>query len=129
MHRLFAQLPAAPSATAEIRELAKFRLPLAVNTPPEQRYGPRLFGLEPVRDLDRQRLGDLVERALPERFAQTSRGELSVQVREQAATEVHAICDAGLAELLLVAQQGQAVLRHSARVCAGPYDVGGLPFR
>src|ERR1700737_1611415 len=104
MHRLFAQLPAALSATAEIRALAKFRLPLAINTPPEQRYGPaRLFGLEPVRDLDRQRLIDLVERALPERFAETGRGEPAVHVREQAMTEVRAICDAGLAELLLVA--------------------------
>src|SRR6202171_3975079 len=104
MHRLFAQLPAALNATTQIRALAKFRLPLAVNTPPEQRYGPaRLFGLDPVRDMDRQRLIDLVERALPERCAETGRGEPSVQVREQAATEARAICDAGLAELLLVA--------------------------
>src|SRR6202165_717865 len=114
MHRLFAQLPAALSATAEIRALAKFLLPLACNTPPEQRYGPaRLFGLDPVRDMDRQRLVDLVERALPERFAETGRGEPSVQVREQAATEARAICDAGLAELLLVAYDvGQFCKQH-----------------
>ena len=120
MHRLFAQLPAALNATAEIRALAKFRLPLAVNTPPEQRYGPaRLFGLDPVRDMDRQRLIDLVERALPERFAETGRGEPSVQVREQAATEARAICDAGLAELLLVAYDvGQFCKQHGIPLAA-----------
>ena len=57
MHRLFAQLPAALAATNEIRALVKFRLPLAANTPPEQRYGPAmLFGVAPVQDADRQRL-------------------------------------------------------------------------
>ncbi|MCA1644565.1 MAG: hypothetical protein LC797_03550 [Chloroflexi bacterium] len=39
----------------------------------------------------------------PERFAETGRGELPDQVRDQAAAEVHAIADAGVAELLLAA--------------------------
>jgi hypothetical protein len=50
-----------------------------------------LFGLDPIRDMDRQRLIDLVERALPERFTEARRGAPSVQVREQAATAVRAI--------------------------------------
>lgn len=104
MHRLFAQMPAALNASDEVRALAKFRLPLAVNTPPEQRYGPALlFGLGPVHDMDRQRLAELVERALPERFAETGRGEPPEQVRDQAAAEVRAIADTGVSELLLTA--------------------------
>ena len=51
MHRLFAQLPAALATTSEVRPLVEFRLPLAANTPPEQRYGPAmLFGLVPAQD-------------------------------------------------------------------------------
>jgi hypothetical protein len=72
MHRLFAQMAAALNATNEIRALAKFRLPLAINTPSGQRYGPALlFGLGPVYDMDRQPLSELVQRALPDRFAET----------------------------------------------------------
>lgn len=81
MKRLFGQLPAALAATTEIRELVKFRLPLATNTPPERRYGPAmLFGLTLVQDADQQRLAELVEEALPERFTLTGRGQPSAQV-------------------------------------------------
>src|SRR5579859_2913968 len=114
MHRLFAQLPAALAATSEIRALVKFRLPLAANTPPEQRYGPAmLFGVAPVQDADQQRLHEVVDRCLAERFVQTGRGEPSSQIRECAAVEVRAICEAGLAELLLVAYDvGQFCKQH-----------------
>ena len=104
MHRLFGQVPAALAATSEVRNLVRFRLPLSSNTPPEQRYGPAmLFGLGPVQDADQQRLRELVERVLPERFAENGRGEPSSQIGECAAAEVRAICQAGLAELMLVA--------------------------
>jgi DNA polymerase III subunit alpha len=104
MHRLFGQLPAALAATGEIRNLVRFRLPVSSKAPPEQRYGPALlFGLAPVQDADQQRLHELVERALAERFAETGRGEPPNQIRESTAAEVRAICDAGLAELMLVA--------------------------
>jgi DNA polymerase III alpha subunit len=104
MHRLFAQLPAALAATSEVRALVKLRLPLAANTPPEQRYGPAmLFGFAPVQDADQQRLQEVVDRTLAERFAETGRGEPSSQISERAVAELRAICQAGLAELLLVA--------------------------
>jgi DNA polymerase III alpha subunit len=113
MHRLFAQLPAALAATSEIRALVKFRLPLAANTPPEQRYGPAmLFGVAPVQDADQQRLHEVVDRCLAERFVETGRGEPSSQIRERAAVEVRAICAAGLAELLLVAYDVGQFCRH-----------------
>jgi DNA polymerase III subunit alpha len=114
MHRLFAQLPASLAATSEVRALVKFRLPLGSNTPPEQRYSPAmLFGLAPVQDVDQQRLQEVVDRALAERFAETGRGEPSSQIRERAAAELRAICQAGLAELLLVAYDvGQFCKQH-----------------
>ncbi|HEY2595494.1 MAG TPA: hypothetical protein VGK33_16505, partial [Chloroflexota bacterium] len=46
MHRLFAQVPQALVATVEIRDRLRFRLPLASEQPPQERYGPALlFGL------------------------------------------------------------------------------------
>src|SRR5207248_7925834 len=46
-------------------------------------------------------------------FVQTGRGEPSSQIRERAAVEVQAICEAGLAELLLVAYDvGQFCKQH-----------------
>jgi DNA polymerase III alpha subunit len=62
-----------------------------------------LFGLAPAQDADQQRLHEVVDQVLAERFAETGRGEPSSHIRERAATEVSAICQAGLAELLLVA--------------------------
>jgi DNA polymerase-3 subunit alpha len=104
MHRLFGQLPAALAATGEVRNLVRFRLPVSQQTPPEQRYGPAmLFGLAPLQDADRQRLGELVDRVLPERFGETGRGELPSEIRERAETEVRAICAAGVPDLMLVA--------------------------
>src|SRR5919202_667603 len=100
MQRVFGRLPAALRASVEIRQRARFRLPPGTETPPEHRYGPALlFGLGPVQEFDQQRLAELVEQRLPERFAETGRGEPSVKVREQAAAELRAICQAGLAEL------------------------------
>ena len=104
MQRLFGRLPAALQASVEIRQRVAFRLPLAADTPPEQRYGPALlFGLGPLREADQQRLAELVEQRLPQRLAETGRGQPSVTLREQAQAEVRAIGQAGLAELLLVA--------------------------
>ena len=61
MHRLFAQVPQALAATVEIRDRLRFRLPLATDQPPEERYGPALlFGLGPALDSDSQRLSNIV---------------------------------------------------------------------
>ena len=120
MQRVFGRLPAALRASVEIRQRARFRLPLGIETPPEHRYGPALlFGLGPVQEFDQQRLAELVEQRLPERFAETGRGEPSVKVREQAAAELRAICQAGLAELLLVAYDvGQFCRQHGIPLAA-----------
>jgi Bacterial DNA polymerase III alpha NTPase domain len=82
------------------------------NTTPEQRYGPaRLSGLEPVRQIAAQRLADAVEERLPQRFAETGRGEPDPGALERAAAELSAIFDAGLAELLLIASLVAAACR------------------
>lgn len=104
MHRLFAQVPHALSATVEIRDRLRFRLPLAADQPPEERYGPALlFGLGPALDSDCQRLADVVSRALGERFEADGRGRPTAEVTARATREVDDLCRGGLAELVLTA--------------------------
>jgi DNA polymerase III alpha subunit len=104
MHRLFGQLPQALAATVEIRDRVRFRLPLAKDQPADERYGPALlFGLGPALDIDRHRLGELVNRTLVGRFAATGRGKPSSDVQSRADREVTHVCQAGLAELMLTA--------------------------
>ena len=78
MWRAFGQMPAALDASVEIAERCGFRLPLARSSPSgssQRRLGPELlFGLAPARQVSEQQLGDLVEEALPLRFAETGRG-------------------------------------------------------
>jgi DNA polymerase-3 subunit alpha len=104
MWKLFAQMPAALEATLEIARRCQFRIPLAENTPPEDRYGPaRLLGLQPAREIAAQQLADAVDDALPRRLADSGRGPQTSEVRQRAERELKAICEIGLAELLLVA--------------------------
>jgi DNA polymerase III alpha subunit len=71
-----------------------------------QRLGPALlFGLQPAREMNEQRLAELVEHALPARFAETGRGEPSAEVRARAAEEVSAICSSGIADLVLFSHE------------------------
>jgi DNA polymerase III subunit alpha len=103
-HRLFAQVPKALAATVEIRDRLRFRLPLATDQPPQERYGPALlFGLGPALDFDSQRLAEIVTRTLGERFEAEGRGKPSADVVTRAAGEVDDLCRAGLAELMLTA--------------------------
>jgi DNA polymerase III alpha subunit len=62
-----------------------------------------LFGLEPARGVGEQQLTKLVEQALPERFADTGRGEPSYAVLERVSEELRTICSGDLADLLLFA--------------------------
>jgi DNA polymerase-3 subunit alpha len=104
MHRLFAQVPQALAATVEIRDRLRFRLPLAGDQPPEERYGPAwLFGLGPAIDSDSQRLSKVVTHALADRFNTEGRGAPSADVAARANGEVEDLCRAGLAELMLTA--------------------------
>ena len=104
MHRLFAQVPQALAATVEIRDRLRFRLPLAADQPPQERYGPALlFGLGPALDFDSQRLSEIVTRALGERFEAEGRGKPPADVVTRATAEVDDLCRAGLAELMLTA--------------------------
>ena len=104
MHRLFAQVPQALAATVEIRDRLHFRLPLASDQPPEERYGPAwLFGLGPALDSDDQRLSQVVTRTLAERFDAEGRSTPSAEVTARANGEVDDLCRAGLAELMLTA--------------------------
>jgi DNA polymerase-3 subunit alpha len=117
MWRAFAQLPGALNATLEVAERCKFRLPLVRSRlfdPPSPPLGPGLlFGLEPAREVGEQQLEALVERALPERFAQTGRGALAPDLLERAREEVRTICEHGLADLLLFAHEvGQFCSQH-----------------
>jgi hypothetical protein len=107
MWRLFgSQLPAALEATVEVAQRCEFRLPLAERTPTGERYGPaRLFGLQPARQIVEQQLVDTAEDALPARCAETGREAPSDEMGERVSREVEAICQSGLAELLVVAQQ------------------------
>jgi len=109
MWRLFAQMPAALQASVEIAERCTFRLPQArskLTDSRAQRLGPALlFGLEPAREMNEQRLAELVEHALPARFAETGRGEPSGEVRARAAEEVRAICSSGIADLVLFSHE------------------------
>jgi hypothetical protein len=79
MWQTFGQLPAALEATVEIAERCQFRLPLRrskLAAEREEPLGPDLlFGLEPARGVGAQQLTELVEHALPARFADTGRGE------------------------------------------------------
>jgi hypothetical protein len=79
MWRTFSQMPAALEASVEIAERSQFRLPLRRSKLAAERKEPLgpalLFGLEPARGVGAQQLTELVERALPERFAETGRGE------------------------------------------------------
>ena len=106
MWRLFgSQLPAALETTVEVARRCQFRLPLAEHTALSERYGPaRLFGLEPARELAQQQLAELASDALPKRCAETGRDAPTDEMRERMAREVEAIGQAGLAELLLIAQ-------------------------
>ena len=119
----FGQMPAALQATVEIAERCVFRLPLArhkLSDRPMQPLGPGLlFGLEPARELGEQQLEQLVEQALPERFAEAERGVPSDEVLESARREVRTICDRGLADLLLFAHEvGQFCGQHSIPLAA-----------
>jgi len=107
MWRLFGtQLPAALEATVEVAQRCQFRLPLAEMTPLEQHYGPgRFFGLAPARESVHQELVEVVTEALPRRCAETGRDAPGEEMRQRVMDELEAIGDAGLAELLLVAQQ------------------------
>ena len=88
MHRLFAQVPQALAATVEIRDRLRFRLPLATDQPPEERYGPALlFGLGPALDSDGQRLSNIVKRTLVERFEAEGRGMPTAEVTSRAAVK------------------------------------------
>ena len=121
MWRLFGtQLPAALEATVEVACRCQFRLPLADSTPIEQRYGPaRFFGLEPARESVQQELADVVAEALPRRCAETGRDAPNDAMRQRVADELEAIGRAGLAELLLVAQQvGLECRRHDVAISA-----------
>jgi DNA polymerase-3 subunit alpha len=107
MWRTFAQLPAALQASVEIAERCQFRLPLRrsrLSAEPREPLGPALlFGLEPARGVGQQQLTDLVEQALPARFAETGRGEPSEDVLERVRQELQTICTSDLADLLLFA--------------------------
>src|SRR5215471_5799306 len=107
MWRTFSQMPTALEASVEIAERCQFRLPLRrskLAAERKERLGPAaLFGLEPARGVGAQQLTELVERALPERFAETGRGEPSEAVSERARQELHTICASDLADLLLFA--------------------------
>jgi DNA polymerase III subunit alpha len=96
MWRTFSQMPAALEASVEIAERCQFRLPLRrskLAAERKERLGPALlFGLEPARGVGAQQLTELVERALPERFAETGRGEPPEAVLERARRELHTIC-------------------------------------
>ncbi|MBV9601768.1 MAG: PHP domain-containing protein [Chloroflexi bacterium] len=107
MWRLFGtQLPAALEATVEVAQRCQFRLPLADRSPVEQRYGPgRFFGLAPARESIQRELTEVVAEALPKRCAETGRDAPTDAMRQRVADELEAINRAGLAELLLVAQQ------------------------
>jgi DNA polymerase-3 subunit alpha len=109
MLRLFGQMPAALEASVEIAERCTFGLPLARSTilgEQPRRLGPALlFGLEPARELNQQQLGELVEQALPARFAETGRGAPSAEVRARAVEEVRAICASGIADLVLFSHE------------------------
>jgi DNA polymerase-3 subunit alpha len=127
MHRLFAQLPHALAAAVEIRDRARFRLPLAKDQPAEERYGPALlFGLGPALDIDRHRLGELVSRTLAERFAATGRGKATSEILTRAEREVKDLCRAGLAELMLTAydlaqfcrQRGMPLAARGSATCS-----------
>ena len=102
-------MPAALQASVEIAERCTFRLPQArskLTDSRAQRLGPALlFGLEPAREMNEQRLAELVEHALPARFAETGRGEPSAEVRARAAEEVRAICSSGIADLVLFSHE------------------------
>ena len=54
-----------------------------------------------ARQVSEQQLQELVEEALPLRFAETGRGKLTDEVLERARDEVRTICSSGLADLLL----------------------------
>ncbi len=105
MWRAFGQLPAALQASVEIAERCKFRMPLArgkLSAERTQRLGPELlFGLQPAREVGEQQLAELLEQALPARFAETGRGEPPAEVLERTRQEVRTICAGGLADLLL----------------------------
>jgi error-prone DNA polymerase len=104
MHRLFAQVPQALAAAVEIRDRLRFRLPLATDQPPQERYGPALFfGLGPALDFDCQRLSEIVTRTLGKRFEAEGRGKPPADVVARAAGEVDDLCRAGLAEFMLTA--------------------------
>jgi len=123
MWRAFGKLPAALHATGEIAERCTFRLPLAKKKLADQhthQLGPGLlFGLEPARELGEQQLAQLVEHALPERFAETGRGAPSEHIQELAREEVRTICERGLADLLLFAHQvGEFCAQHALPVTA-----------
>lgn len=123
MWRAFNQMPAALEASVEIAERCKFRLPLARPKAlgvQRQRLGPELlFGLEPARALGEQQLAELVARALPARFAETGRGELSEAVLEHARNETQTICASGLADLVLFAHDvGRFCAEHDIPVAA-----------
>ena len=109
MWRAFGQMPAALDASVEIAERCSFRLPLARSSPSgpsQRRLGPELlFGLAPARQVSEQQLQELVEEALPLRFAETGRGKLTDEVLERARDEVQTICSSGLADLLLFSHE------------------------
>jgi DNA polymerase III alpha subunit len=113
MWRLFGtQKPQALENTLEVARRCEFRLPLAEIAAPDQRYGPaRLFGLQPAQDLFEQQLSDAVAEALPRRCAETGREPPNDDLRARLQAELDEICKAGLAELLLVAQQVGAACR------------------
>src|SRR5215204_6337204 len=109
MWRAFGQMPAALDASVEIAERCGFRLPLARSSSSgssQRRLGPELlFGLAPARQVSEQQLQELVEEALPLRFAETGRGKLTDDVLERARDEVQTICSSGLADLLLFSHE------------------------
>jgi DNA polymerase III alpha subunit len=94
-------------ASVEISERCRFRLPLRrskLSAEPRQPLGPSLlFGLERARGVGEQQLTELVEQALPARFAETGRSEPSEAVLERAKAELRTICGSDLADLLLFA--------------------------
>jgi DNA polymerase III alpha subunit len=107
MWRTFAQLPAALQASSEIAQRCQFRLPLRRSKLAAERKEPLgpalLFGLEPARGVGEQQLTELVEKAVPARFAETGRGEPSLDVLERVRDELSTICGSDLADLLLFA--------------------------
>src|SRR5262249_39536778 len=113
MWRLFGnQLPRAVENTLEVARRCEFRLPLVELAAPDERYGPaRLFGLQPVQDQFDQQLADVVADALPRRCAETGREPPNDDLRARLQAELDEICKAGLADLLLVAQQVGAACR------------------